>query len=47
MREGFPLIINFFIPFLFYHSKLFKSSLVTSKGLEDQSTGHHLVQVKK
>lgn len=47
MRPGFPLTIAFYFHFLFYHSKLFKSSLVTSKELEDQSIGHHLVQVKK
>ena len=51
MRQSFPLITTFSFIFVFSFlimlSTLPKSFPITSKGIEDQSTGHHLIQVKR
>lgn len=51
VRQSFPLITTFSFIFVFSFltmlSTLPKSFPITSKGIEDQSTGHHLIQVKR
>lgn len=47
VRHGLPLIFTFFsLLFFFYLSYLFNSSPATRKVMENQSTGHHLMQIK-